>query len=102
MDVVGIAMRIREIAMKVSLLKSIGLAWTISIWVVCVFTLAYGDARGADIFGLKKGTTIEEIRLSFNRILTLEYRFQGYWQHRSSQSKKREVKRTKKAKESPF
>ena len=227
MDMVGIAMRIREIAMKVSLLKRIGLAWTISIWVVCVFTLAYGDARDADIFGLKKGMTIEkirtmgfgtiedmrldvlgfesfyvrspkmpkdakyitfkilpkngllcvrleweidnprlkyweirdilirkygkegfglrkmpgmtifdmaeqlgvakdsdselwrksdfdadnkwqleEIRLSFDgrvyKMLELEYRFQGYWQHRSSQSEKREAERTKKAKESQF
>ncbi len=72
MDVVGIAMRIREIAMKVSLLKRIGLAWTISIWVVCVFTLAYGDARDADIFGLKKGMTIDEIRaLDFGTIENL-------------------------------
>ena len=205
------------------LLKRIGLAWTISIWVVCVFTPAYGDARDADIFGLKKGMTIEEIRtlgfgtiehdirdsmglesfyvlnpkmpkdvkymtfkilpksgllavrleweidkyweirdilrrkygkegfglkipgmflydqiqqvrvaqdsdselwrksdfdadnkwqlkeirLSFRRISTfeilkLEYRFQGYWQHRTSQEEKREAERTKKAKESQF
>ena len=41
---------------------------------------------------------LEEIRLSFNRIftLTLEYRFQGYWQHRSPQSEKGEAERTKK------
>ncbi len=50
---------------------------------------------------------LKEIRLSFKRVgdfnqLELEYRFQGYWQHRSSQSEKREAERTKKAKESQF
>ena len=48
---------------------------------------------------------LEEIRLSFNKRinqLTLKYRFQGYWQHRSSQSEKGESERTKEAEASPF
>ncbi len=48
---------------------------------------------------------LEEIRLSFNKRinqLTLKYRFQGYWQHRSSQSEKGEAERTKEAEASPF